>query len=291
MITTKQILILILAAVAGLAFTASAQSTAFNYTGYLLQGNAPANGSNDLQFALYAAPSGGSPLGSTITLTNTPVNNGIFVVSLDFGGTVFNGSARWLEISARASGSGNPFTNTFPRQAITAAPYAVYANNGVPPGSVMAFMGTTAPTGWLLCDGSAVSRTTYAALYAVVGNSSGSGDGSTTFHLPDLRGMFLRGVDGTAGRDPDKASRSAPAPGGNFGNLVGSAQTDAFRSHQHYNPRVNAGISDPGNPPGGYAGLAGLLDTTTSLTTASTVPAAANETRPRNIYVNFIIKY
>lgn len=270
-----------------------AQSTAFNYTGCLLEGNAPANGSNDLQFILYAAPSGGLPLGSALMLSNTPVNNGIFVVSLDFGGTVFNGNARWLEISARPGGSGNPFTNTFPRQAITAAPYAIYANNGVPPGSVMAYMGATPPAGWLLCDGSAVSRTTYAALYAAVGDSSGSGNGSTTFNLPDLRGMFLRGVNG--GRtgtyaDPGD-NRVSAASGGNSGNNVGSIQTDAFKSHQHYNARVNAGISDPGNTPGGFAGLAFQLDTTTSLTSATSIPAGAGETRPKNAYVNYIIKY
>jgi microcystin-dependent protein len=59
----------------------------------------------------------------------------------------------------------------------------------------MAYAASTAPTGWLLCDGSAVSRTTYAALFAVISTTWGSGDGSTTFNVPDLRGQFLRGFD------------------------------------------------------------------------------------------------
>lgn len=60
-----------------------------------------------------------------------------------------------------------------------------------PPGSIIAYSTTTAPTGWLLADGSAVSRTTYANLYAVIGTSYGVGDGSTTFNLPDLRGRTI----------------------------------------------------------------------------------------------------
>lgn len=67
----------------------------------------------------------------------------------------------------------------------------------VPAGAVSAFAGTNLtmpPTGWFFCDGSAVSRTTFAALFAAIGTAYGPGDGSTTFHLPDYRGMFLRGI-------------------------------------------------------------------------------------------------
>lgn len=58
----------------------------------------------------------------------------------------------------------------------------------VPTGGMVPFGASSAPTGWLICDGSAVSRTTYAALYAVIGSTYGAGDGSTTFNLPDRRG-------------------------------------------------------------------------------------------------------
>ena len=102
------IILLVLALTAAPVF---GQVTAFNYTGFLLDGASPANGSNDLQFTLFSVASGGSPLAGSLTKTNQPVNNGVFVVSLDFG-DVFDGSARWLEISARPGGSANPFTNT-----------------------------------------------------------------------------------------------------------------------------------------------------------------------------------
>lgn len=66
-------------------------------------------------------------------------------------------------------------------------------------GVIQMFAGATAPTGWLICDGSAVSRTTYATLFAVIDTTYGVGDGSTTFNLPDLRGRVAIGAgDGTA---------------------------------------------------------------------------------------------
>jgi microcystin-dependent protein len=69
-----------------------------------------------------------------------------------------------------------------------------------PPAMITPYGGSSAPTGWLLCDGSAVSRTTYAALFAVLSTTFGSGDGTTTFNLPDLRGRGLIGVGtGTGG--------------------------------------------------------------------------------------------
>lgn len=64
----------------------------------------------------------------------------------------------------------------------------------VPPGFMGLFGGSNVPTGWLLCDGTAVSRTDYAALYAAIGTTWGVGDGSTTFNLPDWRGRYPRGV-------------------------------------------------------------------------------------------------
>lgn len=71
----------------------------------------------------------------------------------------------------------------------------------IPPGAVMSFAMSAAPVGWLPCDGAAISRTTYASLFAVVGVIHGAGDGSNTFNVPDLRGEFIRGW--SAGRAVD----------------------------------------------------------------------------------------
>jgi microcystin-dependent protein len=92
----------------------------------------------------------------------------------------------------------------------------------VPPGTVMAYAGTTVPEGYLLCDGSSVSRTTYANLFASIGTTYGTGDGSTTFNLPDYRGLFLRGHHYGSANDPDYTSR-----------ILGTLQLDEFKSHNH----------------------------------------------------------
>lgn len=92
-----------------------------------------------------------------------------------------------------------------------------------PAGSVIAFAGATAPSGYLTCDGSAVSRATYANLFAAIGTVNGAGDASTTFNLPDLRGRFLRGFSNQASTDVDRATRTA-AVAGTF--TVGSGSTN-----------------------------------------------------------------
>lgn len=85
------------------------------------------------------------------------------------------------------------------------------------------FIGTFAtekiPSGWLLCDGKEYSRKNYANLFAVLRETWGKGDGQTTFNVPDLRGMFLRGLD--SGKEIDK------------GRLLGSRQEESFKSHTH----------------------------------------------------------
>lgn len=97
----------------------------------------------------------------------------------------------------------------------------------VPSGSVQPFAGSAAPTGWLLCDGSAVSRTTYADLFAVIGTSYGSGDGSTTFNLPNLKGRV------PVGRDASQVE---------FDTLgeTGGAKTN---THNHYTATSNDGTN------------------------------------------------
>jgi microcystin-dependent protein len=103
------------------------------------------------------------------------------------------------------------------------------AFNFVPAGVLLPFGGATAPAGWLLCDGSAVSRTAYAALFASLSIAWGYGDTSTTFNLPDMRGRFPRGRDGGIGRDPNASTRTASNLGGNTQDNVGSVQDNATK--------------------------------------------------------------
>src|SRR5438094_3973024 len=82
-----------------------AQTSAFTYQGRLTDGGTPANGSYDLQFALWDTLSGGSQIGATQNLLAVQVSNGVFTVTLDFGASAFPGADRFLEISARLTGA------------------------------------------------------------------------------------------------------------------------------------------------------------------------------------------
>lgn len=73
------------------------------------------------------------------------------------------------------------------------------ASGDIPTGTIVPFIGLVAPDGWLLCEGQAISRTAYSDLYQMVGTTYGSGDGSTTFNIPDLRGRFIEGASSTTG--------------------------------------------------------------------------------------------
>jgi hypothetical protein len=105
---------------------ASPLGTAFNYQGRLAEGGNPANGSYDLRFSLYDALASGSQVGSSLTSSAVAVSNGLFAVTLDFGGGVFEGTARWLAIEVRTNGNG-AFVLFSPRQPLNASPYALYA--------------------------------------------------------------------------------------------------------------------------------------------------------------------
>src|SRR2546421_10406009 len=103
-------------------FAASAalgQTSSFTYQGRLTDGGTAANGNYDVQFALFDSLSGGTQIGSPQTLNTVAVTGGVFTVTLDFGANSFSGANRFLEISARPSGTGS-FTLLTPRQPVTA---------------------------------------------------------------------------------------------------------------------------------------------------------------------------
>ena len=103
-----------------------AQGTAFLYQGQLAANGAPANGSYDMIFALYATNVNGSAVAGLITNSATSVSNGLFFATIDFGAGVFTGSSYWLDISVSPAGS-NTFTELTPRQPILPTPYAMMA--------------------------------------------------------------------------------------------------------------------------------------------------------------------
>jgi microcystin-dependent protein len=134
--------------------------------------------------------------------------------------------------------------------------------------------------GWLVCNGDMCNVTDYSELYAVIGHSFGGNNNQ--FNVPDLRGRFVRGVNDGSGRDPDATSRGASNPGGNTGDKVGSVQSDELKSHNHVIMKWRRSFKgeDATDKPYDDEGQV----------TGYTNYTGGNETRPKNIYLNWIIK-
>ena len=212
----------------------------------------------------------------------------------------FSAAFYWMRIEVDENGTYREVSFS----QLPSSPYSEVAHNAItfPAGCIMAFAGPASniPAGWMLCDGSAVSRSTYANLYNAIGVAWGTGDGSSTFNLPDLRGMFLRGVAGeTDTMDTDADNRLSNAHGGNSGNNVGSYQGDAirnitgwFKSYDRGTIGVNGAFYDTSNDWDARVDYGGS-DNWGSRTgfDASLVVPTGSDNRPKNVYVTYIIKY
>src|ERR1700746_593909 len=115
------------------------------------------------------------------------------------------------------------------------------AGESYPIGVIVPYTSTTAPPTWMICDGSAISRATYPALFAICGTTFGAGDGSTTFNLPDLRGRVGVG----AGQGASLSNRLLAAIGGEEAHVLTVAE---LASHTHTSPYY---VSGQGTASGG----------------------------------------
>ena len=256
---------------------------------------------------LFSSVKADGPDPTLIQPSNWNAEHAITMATGNLLGRVAAGTGTWAELNAAAIYTFlNVLTDgTLAANSDTALPTqkamktyvdllrTLVVGNQMPPGAVQAFAMSTAPTGWLECDGSAISRVTYAALFTNISTLYGIGDGSTTFGLPDYRGQFLRGWDHGRGVDA--------------GRTIGSAQADLLASHAH---TASSAVTDPGhlhsvNPvvttPGGnfsfgtasnaaYASINSGASTT-GITVATTVNAnGGSETRPKNAAVMMCIK-
>ena len=183
---------------------------------------------------------------------------------------------------------------------------------GVPSGSVFCMAVATVPSGYLECNGAEVSRTTYAVLFATIGTAYGTGNGSSTFNLPDLRGEFIRGFDNGKGTDSGRAIASAQA-GDNqqhSHNYTNNSITVTGADHAHQirplrlnqnNGAVNITLGSGQSYNVGYASsdsslvaAGNAVKTSGSLsmtgTVGITISNQGSETRPRNIAMMYVIK-
>ncbi len=169
-----------------------------------------------------------------------------------------------------------------------------------PVGAVIAYAGDISPgtqaeaninaQGWMLCDGRELPVDQYPELFAVLGYIYGGYSGR--FQIPDYRGYFLRGVDAGAMRDPDLGQRRPPGGQGRY-DSVGSTQMDALQDHVHttrnpFEVGLQPGPMTASGPPGGQVAPSGPVD---EMTGGGMMKTSRNETRPVNIYVNYLIKF
>ena len=266
-----------------------------NYQGRLTDANGVGlTGTKRLEFNVYDAATGGNIVWGIQIIDDVPLVDGQFnvILSTDNQGRsiadAFYSRNRYIAIKV-----GEPHTDLSgvpeisPRQQILSTPYAVHALHGVPTGTIVAFWGYTAPPGWLLCHGQTVpTGSEYESLRKMVGSN-----------LPDLRGLFLRGRN--EGRTDDwKDPDERP-----IGRLQGDATrrpnnpftSDAQGNHRHglLDWRYHNRRDDPGNfghlesrPDGDrqYTEYAGAH-------THTITGGGDSETRPKNICINWIIKY
>ena len=157
-------------------------------------------------------------------------------------------------------------------------------------GMIAPFAMISPPNGWLICDGSAVSRTTYANLFSAISTTWGAGNGSSTFNVPDLRGAFLRGTG------PHGSSNMAD--GNDFaGPAVGAFENDQFQKHQH---TIRGDTGGSGNNVISWnaadkSGVSATLDQILSGTgygehDSGGTPRVGDETRPFNAGIQYCIK-
>ena len=229
------------------------------------------------------------------TTGNVGIGNNAPTVALDVTG------------DAKVSGVLTSGGNTYPTNTGTNG-YALTTNaagaatwNAVPPvGVITAFAGSTAPTGYLICDGAAVSRATYAALFTIIGTTYGIGNGSTTFNLPDLRSKTIVGV----GQGSGLTNRTLASTGGAETKTLAVSEMPSHNhtindpGHTHSQTTVNDDFNNSGgNPPSFSADGAGsrtwsnINSSTTGISINYTGGGSAFNIMNPFISLNYIIKF
>ena len=233
-----------------LGFTPAGSAVNFVNAANAATGNDPGFGASgtdaDVSLALQNKGLGKVKIGFPLTTNVEPVTSGVNYVREI-------GSATGSPVSVGAGGSdANVGLNLFSKGAgaVTANGVAVVTTNDnrlAPPATIQMFAGSTAPPGWLLCDGTAVSRTTYAALFAAIGTTYGVGDNSTTFNLPNLSDRFPIGASGTKAIGTSGGGATKTIAAGNLPphtHAAGTlAATTSGSTHRH---TLDVGNATPG---------------------------------------------
>ncbi len=293
------------------------QATARNANGVLLP-----NKTVSLRFTIHDATTYGT---TVYQETQSVITNaqGLFLTNIGQGNVVsgvslatinWSVNSKFIQIEMDTTNTGKVYRDIGTQQMLS-VPYAlsarradscnnainaVSANNGIPVGTVIANASNNIPLGWLICNGKAVNRKAYNALFASIGTTYGLADGIDSFNVPDYRGMFLRGMDLGAGNDPDTASRVALSKSTMItGGSVGTVQLDGFQGHFHkvrIGSRTGSYYATGTSIPHDFSNIdcpqiIGMQAGEVMNDGVNGTPRTSSETRPKNVYVNYIIKY
>jgi microcystin-dependent protein len=157
----------------------------------------------------------------------------------------------------------------------------------VPAGSVIPYAGSTAPSGWLLSYGQAISRSTYATLFAAIGTTYGVGDGATTFNVPDLRGRLVAGQDDMGGTSADRLTGQSGGVDGDTLGASGGAETHTLTAGEL--PTSATYQRQTSNDAQGGTGPSGLAHNPAYVALVGANDEAHNNVQP-TIILNYIIK-
>ena len=188
--------------------------------------------------------------GSTtaFTLSATPVsenNTWVAVSGVYQQKDTYSVSGTTLTFSA-APPSGTDNIEVVTVGSVSVGTASAVTSDVIPTGTVWTYAGTTAPTGWLFCDGTAISRTTYAALFAAIGTTYGVGDGSTTFNLPDTKGRVIAGKEASETRITSAVAGFSGATLGAAGGAQAGTITGTYLPQYVLSIGAGTGFTDSG---------------------------------------------
>jgi microcystin-dependent protein len=276
-----------------------------NSKSYVIRNSVSNNNSSDAVILRVAGNTGVTipPSSNTFVITNgTSVYN---VAPATFGSAITVQGAATFESTVTVSGAANFQSTvtvlgngTFKGDVHVSSKVCASAFYGdgvnisglLPPGVIVPYGVTAAPTGFLLCNGTAVSRSTYAALFAVVSSLYGDGNGSSTFNVPDLRGRFLAGWDAGAGDNALTSTAGAPGSmivGASIANTGGiqavTLSVAEMPTHDHTYTRYSS-------KEGGNEGSGGVWMNDSTVSTGEKGGNGAHSNIPPAMILNFIIK-
>ena len=260
---------------------------------------------------------GNATIGGNLAVTGTTAltGNATMAGTLAVTGAVTGPSFNKTAITAPATGStlaiadGKTLTVNNTMTLISTDGDSINFSTYLPPGVFMPYGGAAAPSGWLLCDGSAVNRTTYSALFTAIGIAYGAGNGTTTFNIPDMRGRVAAGKDDMGGSAASRLTSTTMTPNGTTLAAVGGSQTHtlttaelAAHSHSVTDSGHTHSITQSGNTGsnvfigGSGAGnslwsLAAAATATNSNTTGITIQNAGSGSAHNNVQPTIIANY